>query len=116
MTDASQLLNALAFAAEKHRKQRRKDAEASPCINHPIALAQVLCNEAGITNTVVLCVALLYDTIEDTNTTTDEFGNDLVRPSPIPSSPLQTTKISRRKGGKVCRSSMRPVCLEKRSW
>jgi guanosine-3',5'-bis(diphosphate) 3'-pyrophosphohydrolase len=73
MTDASQLLDALAFAAEKHRMQRRKDAEESPYINHPIALAQVLCNEAGITDTVVLCAALLHDTIEDTNTTAEEL-------------------------------------------
>jgi guanosine-3',5'-bis(diphosphate) 3'-pyrophosphohydrolase len=28
-------VRAVAFAAEKHRHQRRKDAEASPCINHP---------------------------------------------------------------------------------
>ena len=38
---------AVAFAADKHRNQRRKDAEASPYINHPIALANVLANEGG---------------------------------------------------------------------
>ena len=36
------LLRALAFAAERHSGQRRKDAAASPYINHPIALADVL--------------------------------------------------------------------------
>lgn len=41
------LIKAISFAAEKHRNQRRKDAEASPYINHPIALADVLANEAG---------------------------------------------------------------------
>ena len=35
------LIQAVAFAADKHRNQRRKDAEASPYINHPIALANV---------------------------------------------------------------------------
>ena len=39
------LLKALAFAAHKHRDQRRKDPEASPYINHPIALAEVLAGE-----------------------------------------------------------------------
>ena len=73
MTDTPRLLDALAFAAEKHSKQRRKDADLSPYINHPIALAQVLCNEAGVTDTVVLCAALLHDTIEDTNTTAEEL-------------------------------------------
>jgi guanosine-3',5'-bis(diphosphate) 3'-pyrophosphohydrolase len=73
MNDVSQLFDALAFAAEKHRMQRRKDAEASPYINHPIALARVLCNEAGIAEMIVLSAALLHDTIEDTNTTEEEL-------------------------------------------
>ena len=37
--DLKRLLKALAFAAHKHRDQRRKDVESSPYINHPIALA-----------------------------------------------------------------------------
>ena len=48
MSDAAGLplvLQALAFAADKHRDQRRKDAAASPYINHPIALANVLVRE-----------------------------------------------------------------------
>jgi guanosine-3',5'-bis(diphosphate) 3'-pyrophosphohydrolase len=66
------LLEAVAFAAEKHRHQRRKDAEASPYINHPIALASLLKRE-GIDDVAVLCAALLHDTIEDTKTTPDEL-------------------------------------------
>jgi guanosine-3',5'-bis(diphosphate) 3'-pyrophosphohydrolase len=67
------LLKALAFAAHKHRDQRRKDAEASPYINHPIALADVLVNEGGVTDVEVLCAALLHDTLEDTATTHEEL-------------------------------------------
>ena len=67
------LLKATQFAADRHRNQRRKDAESSPYINHPIALANVLANEGGVTDPVVLCAALLHDTIEDTNTTADEL-------------------------------------------
>ena len=33
------VLRAAAFAAEKHRSQRRKDEEASPYINHPLQVA-----------------------------------------------------------------------------
>ena len=77
------LLKALAFAAHKHRDQRRKDAEASPYINHPIALADVLVNEGGVTDVDVLCAALLHDTVEDTATTqqelTDMFGSRIAR-------------------------------------
>jgi GTP diphosphokinase / guanosine-3',5'-bis(diphosphate) 3'-diphosphatase len=77
----SHLLRALAFAAHKHRMQRRKDPDATPYINHPIAVADLLANEAGITDEVVLIAAILHDTIEDTLTTRDElrelFGEDV---------------------------------------
>lgn len=71
--DVSNVLRAALFAAEKHKNQRRKDADASPYINHPIALANVLATEGGVTDTDVLCAALLHDTIEDTETTADEL-------------------------------------------
>jgi GTP diphosphokinase / guanosine-3',5'-bis(diphosphate) 3'-diphosphatase len=67
------IIRALAFAARKHSDQRRKDHAASPYINHPIALIEVLCTEAGITEPNVLCVALLHDTVEDTETTPEEL-------------------------------------------
>ena len=47
------ILKAAAFAAEKHRDQRRKDPEASPYINHPIALANLLAAQ-GVTRPEVL--------------------------------------------------------------
>jgi guanosine-3',5'-bis(diphosphate) 3'-pyrophosphohydrolase len=68
------LIRAIAFAAYKHRNQRRKDADASPYINHPIALANVLANEADVVDLVVLTAAVLHDTIEDTNTTFAELN------------------------------------------
>ena len=72
-SDLTLLLKALAFAAHKHRDQRRKDAGASPYINHPIALADLLVNEGGITDVEVLCAALLHDTLEDTDTQPEEL-------------------------------------------
>lgn len=69
----NQFVSALAFSAHKHRDQRRKDVEASPYINHPIALVDVLVNEGGVLNWDVLCAALLHDTIEDTQTTAEEL-------------------------------------------
>jgi len=71
--DFGLVVRALAFAAAKHRDQRRKDPAASPYINHPIALANVLVNEAGITDPEVIAAALLHDTIEDTKTTPAEL-------------------------------------------
>lgn len=68
-SDLELILHAFAFAADKHRDQRRKDVKASPYINHPIALANVLVNEGGITDAETICAALLHDTVEDTDTT-----------------------------------------------
>lgn len=71
--DIKKLLKATAFASNKHRDQRRKDADASPYINHPIALCDILVNEGDIANTDVICAAMLHDTIEDTDTTKEEL-------------------------------------------
>ena len=71
--DMATLFRALSFAADKHRDQRRKDDHGSPYINHPIAVARVLCEEAGVTDTPILCAALLHDTVEDTDTSPDEL-------------------------------------------
>lgn len=77
----NRLLAAVRFAATKHRDQRRKDASASPYINHPIALADVLANEAGVDDECVLIAAILHDTVEDTETTEQElireFGQEI---------------------------------------
>jgi guanosine-3',5'-bis(diphosphate) 3'-pyrophosphohydrolase len=62
------LIRATAFAAFKHRNRRRKDAHASPYINHPIALADVLANEGNVEDEIVL-----HDTIEDTETSLEEL-------------------------------------------
>lgn len=77
----NRLLSAVAFAAHKHRDQRRKDHVASPYINHPIVLANLLANEACIEDERVLIAAILHDTIEDTETTEQElireFGQEI---------------------------------------
>lgn len=66
---AKHLLAALDFAAEKHRDQRRKGIEASPYINHPIQVAEVLANHGGVDDKEALMAAVLHDTIEDTEAT-----------------------------------------------
>jgi len=77
------ILKALHFAARKHRDQRRKDVEASPYINHPIEVAEILAREGGVTDSITLQAAILHDTIEDTNTTREEldelFGEEVRR-------------------------------------
>jgi guanosine-3',5'-bis(diphosphate) 3'-pyrophosphohydrolase len=62
------LLAAIQFSAEKHRTQRRKDVDASPYINHPIEVAALLANVAGVQEETILTAAVLHDTVEDTPT------------------------------------------------
>lgn len=80
--DIDLILKAIKFSAEKHKDQRRKDAEASPYINHPIQVAELLWRVGGVRDTVVILGALLHDTIEDTETTPEEieslFGEDVL--------------------------------------
>jgi guanosine-3',5'-bis(diphosphate) 3'-pyrophosphohydrolase len=70
------VLKAAAFAAYKHRDQRRKDDSASPYINHPIALATLLATAGGVEDPDVLAAALLHDTVEDTRTTRRELARE----------------------------------------
>lgn len=71
-TDAARLLDAAAFAAFKHRDQRRKDVDATPYINHPLDVARILA-EAGVKDVEVLMAGVLHDTIEDTDTKPEEL-------------------------------------------
>ena len=67
------LLGAIRFAAERHRDQRRKDAGASPYINHPIAVACVLAEEGEVHDEEILLAAVLHDTVEDTDASFEEI-------------------------------------------
>jgi guanosine-3',5'-bis(diphosphate) 3'-pyrophosphohydrolase len=77
------LLRALEFAAAKHRDQRRKDAAASPYINHLIDVASLLADVGKVEDAVTLAAAALHDTLEDTATTPEEleqaFGPEIRR-------------------------------------
>jgi (p)ppGpp synthase/HD superfamily hydrolase len=71
--DISLILKALTFSAEKHKNQRRKGAEGSPYINHPIAVARILWEVGGVRDIAVIVAAILHDTVEDTETTLPEI-------------------------------------------
>ena len=68
------VIKAADFAARKHKDQRRKNKEATPYINHPIGVANILTGEGKITDPIVIQAALLHDTVEDTDTTIEEIG------------------------------------------
>ena len=76
------ILKATKFAAEKHRNQRRKNADSDPYINHPIHVAEILADVGNVEDESLIIAALLHDTIEDTDATAAEirkqFGEDVV--------------------------------------
>jgi (p)ppGpp synthase/HD superfamily hydrolase len=59
--DSISLLNAIDFAAEKHKNQRRKGAEKLPYINHPVGVAKLISSIGGITDVNVLIGAVLHE-------------------------------------------------------
>ena len=94
MNDIALVLKAATFAAHKHRDQRRKDVKATPYINHPLAVAQALCEEGGVDDPIILAAALLHDTIEDTETTYDELRGQFGSAHRQDSSPRSRTTSS----------------------
>ena len=68
-----QFVTALAFSAEKHRFERRKDRKRSAYINHPIQVTEALWKIGGVKDNHILTAALLHDVLEDTDTKDSEI-------------------------------------------
>lgn len=81
-TNFALFLEALKFAAERHRNQRRKDSLKSPYINHPIDVTDLVYRVGGARDLNILLAAMLHDTIEDTATRPEEirelFGEEVL--------------------------------------
>ena len=60
------------FARQAHKGVRRLSGE--PYILHPIAVAQIACEEMGLGSTSI-CAALLHDVVEDTDYTVEDISN-----------------------------------------
>jgi (p)ppGpp synthase/HD superfamily hydrolase len=72
--DKEPIFRALAFAEEKHEGQFRQNRIRSKYIIHPIRVARILIEEAGVRDADVLIAGLLHDTIEDCNVSRSEIG------------------------------------------
>lgn len=66
------ITKAFNFARQAHKGVRRLSGE--PYIMHPIAVAQVACEEVGLGSTSI-CAALLHDVVEDTDYTCEDIEN-----------------------------------------
>ena len=67
------LMEATLFAADKHRGQKRKDAQKTPYINHPIYVVNLMAGVGGITDIEALQAGMLHDTVEDRDTSPEEI-------------------------------------------
>lgn len=72
--DISALLDALWFASEFHKDQRRKGDGGSPYVNHLIEVASLLANIANVSDVEVLQAAILHDILEDTKVNENEIA------------------------------------------
>lgn len=66
------ITKAFNFAKQAHKGVRRRSGE--PYILHPIAVAQIACEEIGLGSTSI-CAALLHDVEEDTDYTNEDLSN-----------------------------------------
>jgi len=66
------ITKAFNFARQAHKGVRRLSGE--PYIMHPIAVAQIACEEMGLGATSI-CAALLHDVVEDTDYTVEDIEN-----------------------------------------
>ena len=66
------ITKAFNFANQAHKGIKRRSGE--PYIMHPIAVAQIVCNEIGLGSTSI-CAALLHDVVEDTDYTVEDIEN-----------------------------------------
>ena len=66
------ITKAFNFAKQAHKGVRRLSGE--PYIMHPIAVAQIACEEVGLGSTSI-CAALLHDVVEDTDYTCEDLDN-----------------------------------------
>ena len=66
------ITKAFNFARQAHKGVRRLSGE--PYIMHPIAVAQIVCENIGLGSTSI-CSALLHDVVEDTDYTVEDIEN-----------------------------------------
>ena len=66
------ITKAFNFARQAHKGVKRLSGE--PYIMHPIAVAQIACEEMGLGSTSI-CSALLHDVVEDTDYTVEDIEN-----------------------------------------
>lgn len=100
-TAVRRVTDALSFAAEAHRNQRRKGAAQEPYINHLIEVLDLVARSEHGQDVEVLIAAALHDTVEDTPVTyediTQRFGGRVAQIVRENSDDMSLPKAERRR-------------------
>ncbi len=72
MNNQAKIVEAIAFASERHKGQTRKGTGKVPYINHPVKVAQLL-SQFGEDDPDLIISAYLHDVIEDTTKNEQEI-------------------------------------------
>ncbi len=76
MSSMSTVLRAAAFAADKHREQKRKGKMERPYVGHCIEVARIIAEIGKVDDVDILAAALLHDTIEDQEIKPEEIRKE----------------------------------------
>ena len=76
MSSMSTVLRAAAFAADKHREQKRKGKTERPYVGHCIEVARIIAEIGEVDDADILAAALLHDTIEDQEVKPEEIRKE----------------------------------------
>ena len=69
------MIKAAAYAAEKHKYQRRRGFNQVPYINHPLKVANLLIN-CGEDDFILLTASILHDVVEDSDAGKEEIAHE----------------------------------------
>ncbi|MES2200572.1 MAG: HD domain-containing protein [Chlamydiota bacterium] len=72
--DVGKILQAVSFAAEKHKSQFRKNANKTPYVIHPIGVANHIVSIGNVYEVDVVIAALLHDVMDGTDATYEEIA------------------------------------------
>lgn len=80
MAGFTKLHKAIKIAAKAHKKQDRDGDAPLPYVTHPIDVLNRLRYEADVTDEVLLCAAILHDTLEETDITEKQIEKAFGKP------------------------------------
>ncbi|MEW6536804.1 MAG: HD domain-containing protein [Candidatus Auribacterota bacterium] len=71
----SLLLKAICLASDIHRKERRRDKDQSPYINHPVEVSKIVAEIGAIHDPKTIIAAILHDVLESSEMNEEDLAS-----------------------------------------